>query len=257
MSHSWITLSRMAKMLGAKHCKDCGEMRPVEEFTRDRTRHDGLSFYCKTHARRRLLESKDARKGPPKSRHARETLIPDGHKWCPDCMLVKPLEQFPRNASQPSGRASYCKPCHNARGKAAKEKIGGSRTYHLKRRYGITAAEADVRRLQEELDRLAGELQATLVGGGSALAWQAVSSRTRWIGDALSAAERQVLSARTAFAQANEAYRQRAVAVEALLHLRQRRWREYQDSMAAAEQQRVEEFVLRRWLEEQSGKEAV
>ncbi|MGY1665852.1 endonuclease VII domain-containing protein [Geodermatophilus sp. SYSU D00696] len=38
---------------------------------------------------------------------------------------------------------TYCKPCHNIRGKASKDKVGGSRTYHLKRRYGITAEEAD------------------------------------------------------------------------------------------------------------------
>src|SRR3712207_2622133 len=43
-----------------KYCRDCGEARPVGEFTRDRSRPDGLSFYCKVHARRRLLRSKDA-----------------------------------------------------------------------------------------------------------------------------------------------------------------------------------------------------
>ena len=69
--------------------------------------------------------------------------MPPGHKWCPDCSTVKPLDQFVRNASQTSGWAPYCKPCHNRRGKASKEKVGGSRTYHLKRRYGITAEDAD------------------------------------------------------------------------------------------------------------------
>jgi hypothetical protein len=34
-------------------------------------------------------------------------------------------------------------PCHNLRGRQSREKVGGSRTYHLTRRYGITAAEAD------------------------------------------------------------------------------------------------------------------
>ena len=126
-----------------KYCKDCGELRPTSEFTADRTRKDGLSFYCKTHARRRLLRSKDARRGPPKSRHPREVVVPEGHKWCPDCAVVKPLDEFVRNAGMPSGRGPYCKPCHNVRGKAAKDKVGGSRTYHLKRRYGITAADAD------------------------------------------------------------------------------------------------------------------
>jgi hypothetical protein len=130
-------------MVVEKYCKDCGELRPAPEFTADRSRKDGLAFYCKVHARRRLLRSKDVRKGPPKSRHPREMVVPQGHKWCPDCGFVKPLEDFVRNASMPSGRAPYCKPCHNARGRAAKEKVGGSRTYHLKRRYGITAADAD------------------------------------------------------------------------------------------------------------------
>lgn len=127
-----------------KYCKDCGELRPASDFTTDRTRRDGLSFYCKTHARRRLLRSKDARKGPPKSRHPREVVVPDGQKWCPDCATVKPLDDFVRNAGMPSGRAPYCKPCHNIRGKASKDKVGGSRTYHLKRRYGITAEDADL-----------------------------------------------------------------------------------------------------------------
>jgi hypothetical protein len=126
-----------------KYCRDCGERRPIGEFTADRTRKDGLSFYCRVHARRRLLRSKDARKGAPKHRHPRELDVPAGHKWCPDCAMVKRLDEFVRNAGAPSGRAPYCKPCHNTRGKASKEKVGGSRGYHLKRRYGITAEEAD------------------------------------------------------------------------------------------------------------------
>jgi hypothetical protein len=130
-------------MAAGKYCRDCGGLRPVTEFTSDRARRDGLSFYCKVHARRRLLRAKDARQGEPKSRYPREVVVPTGSKWCPDCGAVKPLTEFVRNASSQSGWSAYCKPCHNARGKASKDKIGGSRTYHLKRRYGITADEAD------------------------------------------------------------------------------------------------------------------
>ncbi|MEV4663083.1 endonuclease VII domain-containing protein [Micromonospora echinofusca] len=37
-----------------------------------------------------------------------------------------------------SGRHSYCKPCHNARTRETKQRLyGGSREYHLRRRYGI------------------------------------------------------------------------------------------------------------------------
>jgi len=65
-------------------------------------------------------------------------------KRCPDCGEIKPLEQFPRNKNSKDGRHSYCKPCHNARGKETYERLyGGTRHYHLKRRYGIGADEFD------------------------------------------------------------------------------------------------------------------
>jgi Recombination endonuclease VII len=73
----------------------------------------------------------------------RDLVVPAGHKWCPDCAQVQPLERFPRSRAVASGHSTYCLPCHNERGKATREKIGGSRTYHLTRRYGITAVEAD------------------------------------------------------------------------------------------------------------------
>ncbi len=127
----------------AKYCPDCGTDRPVAEFTRDRRRRDGLAFHCRDHARHRLRASKESRRGAPKHRFAVDRLVPEGHKWCPDCDTVQPLEDFPRTPASRTGRATYCRPCHNARGKASKDRIGGSRTYHLKRRYGITAEEAD------------------------------------------------------------------------------------------------------------------
>jgi hypothetical protein len=69
--------------------------------------------------------------------------VPTGSKWCPECGSVKPIEQFPRNRAQRSGVGSYCKPCHNRIVRENKETHGGARNYHLRRRYGITAAHAD------------------------------------------------------------------------------------------------------------------
>lgn len=69
--------------------------------------------------------------------------MPAGYKWCPDCDTVKPIEEFPKTRANKSGRHTYCLPCHNARGRATLEKKGGSRTYHLQRRYGISADDAD------------------------------------------------------------------------------------------------------------------
>jgi len=63
-------------------------------------------------------------------------------KRCPDCKELKAPEDFPRNKNYKDGRHPYCKPCHNARGKESKQRLyGGSRHYHLKRRYGIGADE--------------------------------------------------------------------------------------------------------------------
>ena len=65
-------------------------------------------------------------------------------KRCPDCGLSKPLEDFPRNKNYRDGRHPYCKPCHNARGKESKQRLyGGSRHYHLMRRYEIGADDFD------------------------------------------------------------------------------------------------------------------
>jgi len=65
-------------------------------------------------------------------------------KRCPACKERKALEDFPRNRATKDGRGVYCKPCHNRMGRENKIKNhGGTRHYHLMRRYGITAADAD------------------------------------------------------------------------------------------------------------------
>jgi Recombination endonuclease VII len=131
--------------MASKFCKDCDDYRAVEDFSRNARARDGLAFYCRAHLAERALRSREARRTRPrvKRRPTEGLVVPEGQKWCADCNSVLPLEQFVRTVASTTGYGSYCKPCHNARGKLAKEKVGGSRTYHLTRRYGITAAEAD------------------------------------------------------------------------------------------------------------------
>lgn len=62
---------------------------------------------------------------------------------CADCGATKDAAEFPRNRRQPSGRHCYCKTCHNARNRRFLKKVGGTRKYHLKERYGITLEEFD------------------------------------------------------------------------------------------------------------------
>jgi hypothetical protein len=79
-------------------------------------------------------------KATPTSRYRRE--VPVGKKWCPGCKTFLALDAFGSNRAQSDGLTTYCRPCHNAKGKAFyTEKYGSTRHYHLRRRYGLGAAE--------------------------------------------------------------------------------------------------------------------
>jgi hypothetical protein len=129
-----------------KFCRDCGFRRPVADFSANRRSRDGLAFYCHDHLAERSARSREKRRNQPQRRRTRprELHIPAGSKWCPDCGQVKGAAQFPRSRAAASGLGSYCLPCHNERGKRNLENRGGSRTYHLSRRYGISADEAEL-----------------------------------------------------------------------------------------------------------------
>lgn len=72
-------------------------------------------------------------------------------KRCPGCESFKPFDAFPRNRATRDGIAVYCKPCHNARAKESRERLhGGSRHYHLVRRYGVTAEQVDALIAQQQ-----------------------------------------------------------------------------------------------------------
>src|SRR4051794_15768316 len=131
--------------MDTKFCRDCNSYRPVSDFSKNARNRDGLAFYCRDHLAERSLRSREARRTTPRVRRQPPAglVIPDDHKWCPDCAEVLPLSEFVRTVQAKSGYSAYCKPCHNLRGRLSKEKLGGSRTYHLTRRYGITAAEFD------------------------------------------------------------------------------------------------------------------
>jgi hypothetical protein len=65
-------------------------------------------------------------------------------KRCADCRQYKPVSEFPRNKNTKDGFHCYCKICNNARSYESRQRLhGGSRHYHLKRRYGIGADEFD------------------------------------------------------------------------------------------------------------------
>lgn len=65
-------------------------------------------------------------------------------KQCPKCGLTKPLTEFVKARAKRSGYHSYCKPCFNTVARESRIKHHGStRSFHLKRRYGVDATEVE------------------------------------------------------------------------------------------------------------------
>ena len=130
--------------LSGKRCRDCGEIRPLDEFSPSRKNRDGRVSYC-----RQCLAVRHQRyrreKAAAEGRQLRERRrVPEGSRWCPACDSLKPLEEFPRNRSHRGGHGGYCKPCHNQKGRETYIRLYGStREYHLRRRYGIGAADVE------------------------------------------------------------------------------------------------------------------
>jgi hypothetical protein len=123
-------------------CPQCHRTLPVSEFHSNVRRPTGRAFYCKQCANERSEASR--RKRGVNEKRRPQVSVPAGSKWCPDCETVKPLEEFARTKASSSGYHSYCRPCHNARGKETAQRLyGGSGEYHLRRRYGIGMAEFD------------------------------------------------------------------------------------------------------------------
>jgi|SRR5947209_1247870 len=118
----------------------------------------------------------------------------------------------------------------------------------------LLRAEAEVNRLQQELRQLAVAMEAC-VGRAEQARWATLHNHSQWLTSQLAAAERRVPPAQAECMQANERYRKVATLVEALLDVRKQRWQAYTDERARAEQQRVEEIVLRRWREAAAAEE--
>ena len=129
--------------LSFKRCPDCGETKALQEFTLSKKNRDGRGTYCRQcfAMRDRLYRERRAAAAGRTLRQRR--VVPSGMKYCARCQTTHPLDNFGRNRSARDGLTTYCRPCHNAAGKEALQRAGGSRDYHLRRRYGITGADFD------------------------------------------------------------------------------------------------------------------
>ncbi|MCA1710541.1 MAG: endonuclease VII domain-containing protein [Actinobacteria bacterium] len=127
-----------------KLCRDCGLEKPLEEFSPAKKAADGRTSYCRECLRVRHQRYRDARNGGAPTRRTRARASSPEHKWCPACQTEKLRTEFGSNRANGDGLTGYCKPCHNQAAKDTYTRLYGStRNYHLKHRYGITAAEYD------------------------------------------------------------------------------------------------------------------
>ena len=126
-----------------KRCRDCDGVKPLEQFSPAKKNRDGRTSYCRDCLRLRHAGYRTAARDGRPSTWERRAAAPPGTKWCPDCQAYRPHDAFGKNRAAKDGLTGYCLPCHIKRGNASRQRNGGNRNYHLKRRYGITAAEYD------------------------------------------------------------------------------------------------------------------
>jgi hypothetical protein len=116
-----------------KRCPDCGLVKPAGDYAKNAARPDGLAFYCRDCFNVRSAAAyrrKRARQGHT----VRERIAtPEGMRQCAECREIKPDDAFALNASQPSGRNCYCKPCNKRKQRASRIRV----------KYGISEAELD------------------------------------------------------------------------------------------------------------------
>jgi hypothetical protein len=114
-----------------KLCPDCGVEKPTGAYGRNKSRPDGLSFYCLECNRRRngaWYRQSRAAMGKSVRDHS---WIPEGFRWCPGCRQAVAHEDFSHNSKQASGFGSLCLICHRK----------SSSDAYWKRRYGLTRAD--------------------------------------------------------------------------------------------------------------------
>ncbi|TDB73214.1 hypothetical protein E1264_41540 [Actinomadura sp. KC216] len=131
----------------SKKCLDCGEEKPASEFWKLKASKDGLAHYCKACfglRNSRSYRKKQASLGKETRAYRRHSAVPEGMKYCPQCKVVKPIEDFGRNRASSTGLATYCRPCHNkVMADERRRNHGSGRNYQLKLRYGITEQQVE------------------------------------------------------------------------------------------------------------------
>jgi hypothetical protein len=108
---------------GMKRCPACDEVKPFDEFNRDKTNRDGLCPHCKE-CKYVTWRARYEAKNPDsvKKTAARRALAEQGMSSCADCNEVKPVDEFYKDERKLNGLQPYCRSCQYARSKAFQKK---------------------------------------------------------------------------------------------------------------------------------------
>lgn len=88
-----------------KLCKTCGETKPFDQFHKDRSKADGLNFYCKPCM---IAKQHEYAARPPRR------VDPEGQRTCDHCKTLKPLADYYADARRFDGLSRRCKTCQSA-----------------------------------------------------------------------------------------------------------------------------------------------
>lgn len=99
-----------------KTCAKCKEIKPYNEFGRDKSRKDGFDCYCKECKRSitRLWQRKNVEKNIKNFDESKVLQF----KKCIKCKEIKSIDSFCFCKGKKDGRYCYCKECHNERSNA-------------------------------------------------------------------------------------------------------------------------------------------
>lgn len=102
-------VSEITPTTKTKQCMRCKKVLSVDDYSKNRTRGDGYEYNCKNCEciRRQGKDNIRLVKKRPDN-------VKEGHKWCPDCEIVKPVEEFRKATKRPGGLQHSCKICENA-----------------------------------------------------------------------------------------------------------------------------------------------
>lgn len=97
---------------GHKRCPKCKELKPLTtEFFRRHNRHNGRRGNGWDSACKDCLNKQWREKHPRRE-------VPEGHKFCPQCQIIKPLQDFYKNGNAPS---YWCRQCISEDRKSRKQ----------------------------------------------------------------------------------------------------------------------------------------